>query len=117
MILAATRGLALGKWVQNAGGLMLLLTFATLIFLPLFGLVQGTTRAFHPFAFQVPTLSGYNINVASKLALGALTGFEYIAILAGETKAPAKNIGRSVMIAAPLIALMFICLLYTSPSP
>jgi len=51
---------------------------------------------------------GYNINVASKLALGALTGFEYIAILAGETRAPAKNIGRSVMIAAPLIALMFI---------
>ena len=108
MILAATRGLALGKWVQNAGGLMLLVTFATLIFLPLFGLVQGTTRAYHPFVFQVPTLSGYNINVASKLALGALTGFEYIAILAGETKAPAKNIGRSVMIAAPVIALMFI---------
>jgi glutamate:GABA antiporter len=108
MILAATRGLALGKWVQNAGGLMLLLTFATLIFLPLFGLVQGTTREYQPFAFQIPTLSGYNINVASKLALGALTGFEYIAILAGETRAPAKNIGRSVMIAAPLIALMFI---------
>ena len=108
MIAAATRGLAFGKWVQNAGGLMLLVTFATLIFLPLFGLVQGTSREYHPFAFQIPTLSSYNINVGSKLALGALTGFEYIAILAGETKAPARNIGRSVMIAAPLIALMFI---------
>jgi amino acid transporter len=108
MILAATRGLAFGKWVQNAGGLMLLVTFATLIFLPLFGLVRGATHEYQPFALQIPTLSAYNINVASKLALGALTGFEYIAILAGETKAPAKNIGRSVMIAAPLIALMFI---------
>src|SRR5215213_5229639 len=35
MVLAATRGLRLGKWVQNAGGVMLLLTFAALILLPL----------------------------------------------------------------------------------
>jgi amino acid transporter len=57
---------------------------------------------------KFPTASAYNINVFSKLALGALTGFEYIAILAGETKAPARNIGRSVIIAAPIIAVMFI---------
>ena len=108
MILAATRGLAFGKWVHNAGGLMLMITFAALIFLPLFGLVQGTVGAYRPFAIQIPTLSASNINVASKLALGGLTGFEYIAILAGETKSPARNIGRSVVIAAPIIALMFI---------
>jgi len=49
-----------------------------------------------------------NVNVYSKLALGALTGFEYIAILAGETRAPARTIGRSVIISAPIIAIMFI---------
>jgi amino acid transporter len=108
MILAATRGLGLGKWVHNAGGLMLMITFAALILLPLLGLVKGTIGEYRPFAMQVPTLSAYNINVGSKLALGALTGFEYIAILAGETKAPARNIGRSVLIAAPIIAVMFI---------
>src|SRR5262249_26858511 len=54
------------------------------------------------------TWSAYNVNVFSKLALGALTGFEYVAILAGEARAPARNIGRSVIISAPLIALMFI---------
>ncbi|HSD46788.1 MAG TPA: APC family permease, partial [Pyrinomonadaceae bacterium] len=108
MVLAAIRGLGLGKWVHNAGGIMLLITFAALILLPLLGLVRGTAGEYHPFRIQVPTLSAYNINVASKLALGALTGFEYIAILAGETKAPAKNIGRSVIIAAPIIAVMFI---------
>ena len=42
------------------------------------------------------------------MAIGALSGFEYVAILAGETRAPAKNIGRSVLIAAPIIAIMFI---------
>jgi glutamate:GABA antiporter len=108
MIFAALRGLGLGKWVHNAGGVMLLITFAALILLPLLGLVRGTVGEYHPLTIQFPTLSAYNINVASKLALGALTGFEYIAILAGETKAPAKNFGRSVIIAAPIIALMFI---------
>ena len=48
------------------------------------------------------------IGAAGALALGALTGFEYIAILAGETRAPARNFGRSVIIAAPIIAVMFI---------
>ena len=105
---AALRGLKLGKWVQNAGGIMLLLTFAALILLPLLGFVRGTIGDYRPFNFQFPAITAYNVNVASQLAVGGLSGFEYIAILAGETKSPARNIGRSVMIATPLIALMFI---------
>src|SRR6476469_8683385 len=35
MVVAAMRGLKVGKWVQNVGGLMLLITFAALILLPL----------------------------------------------------------------------------------
>src|SRR5436305_11405311 len=50
----------------------------------------------------------YCFNIFSKLAVGALSGFEYVAILAGETRSPARDIGRSVMIASPIIALMFI---------
>ena len=108
MVLASLRGLRLGKWVHNAGGLMLMITFAALIVMPFVALMKGTIPEYHPFDIQVPKLTAYNVNVYSKLALGALTGFEYIAILAGETKAPARNIGRSVMIAAPIIAVMFI---------
>ena len=108
MIAAAVRGLGIGKWIHNAGGVMLIGTFAALILLPLFRLVRGTPAEYHPFAMQVPTLSLYNVNVFSKLALGALTGFEYVAILAGESRAPARNIGRSVIISAPIIAVMFI---------
>jgi amino acid transporter len=50
----------------------------------------------------------YCLNIFTKLSVGALSGFEYVAILAGEARAPARNIGRSVMIAAPIIALIFI---------
>jgi amino acid transporter len=108
MVVAATRGLALGKWVHNVGGLVHLITFAILILLPLFAVSQVIAGQYQPFALQFPTFSAYNINLGSKLALGALTGFEYVAILAGETRAPARNIGRSVVIATPIIALMFI---------
>jgi glutamate:GABA antiporter len=108
MMAAATRGLGVGKWVHNAGGVMLMMTFAALILLPFFGMLKGTVTEYHPLSIHTPSFTSYNINVFSKLALGALTGFEYIAILAGETRAPARNIGRSVIIAAPIIALMFI---------
>jgi len=108
MVVAATRGLALGKWVHNVGGLVHMLTFTALILLPVVAISRAMGEGYHPFAIQFPTFSEYNINVASKLALGALTGFEYVAILAGETRAPARNIGRSVVISAPIIALMFI---------
>jgi glutamate:GABA antiporter len=108
MVIAAMRGLALGKWVHNVGGLVHMITFTILILLPLVAVSRAIAGEYQPFALQFPTFSEYNINVASKLALGGLTGFEYIAILAGETRAPAKNIGRSVMISTPIIALMFI---------
>ncbi|HEU4833814.1 MAG TPA: APC family permease, partial [Pyrinomonadaceae bacterium] len=108
MVIAAMRGLALGKWVHNVGGVVHMITFAVLIFLPLFALSRALGGPYEPFSVQLPTFSEYNVNVGSKLALGALTGFEYIAIAAGETRSPARNIARSVVISAPIIALMFI---------
>jgi amino acid transporter len=108
MIAASRRGLVLGKWVQNFGGAFLLITFATLILLPFITASRGTLANYHPFSTSMPEFSTYNINVFSKLAVGALSGFEYIAILAGECRAPARNISRSVLISAPIIALMFI---------
>src|SRR5215216_1756840 len=40
MVLAAMRGLALGKWVHNVGGLVHLITFGILILLPIFAASQ-----------------------------------------------------------------------------
>jgi len=108
IIAASRRGLALGKWVQNVGGIFLLVTFATLILLPFITAGRGTLENYHPFSTSMPEFNSLNINIFSKLAVGALSGFEYIAIMAGETRAPARNISRSVLISAPIIALMFI---------
>jgi amino acid transporter len=113
LVAVSTRGLGIGKWVHNAGGILLSLTFLTLILLPFASVLFGRLSAFHPLVFTLPAVSDparllTSVNIFSKLALGALTGFEYVAILAGECRTPARNIGRSVIIAAPIIAVMFI---------
>jgi amino acid transporter len=104
----AVRGLSLGKWVHNAGGIIMVTTYSVLILLPFLSLWRGDLKEYHPLAFAMPGLSLISINIFTKLAVGALSGFEYVAILAGECRAPAKTIGRSVLVAAPIIALMFI---------
>jgi amino acid transporter len=108
MAVAATIGLAVGKWVHNIGGVFMLIIFAVLIALPFIGLATGHLREFHPFRTSIPEFSLFNLNILGKMGFGALGGFEYMAILAGETRAPASALRRSVLIAAPIIAVMFI---------
>ncbi len=108
LILVTIRGLSLGKWVHNVGAILLLITYAALVALPFFGRATGKLPHYRPIEFAMPAATLFSLNIFSKMALGALSGFEYVAILAGETRAPVRNIGRSVLIAAPIIALMFI---------
>src|SRR5438034_4394185 len=103
------RGLSLGKWLHNLGAFAMLVVYSALVLLPLLGLARGELKSYHPLELALPAMSMfYCFNIFSKLAVGALSGFEYVAILAGETRAPARDIGRSVIIASPVIALMFI---------
>jgi amino acid transporter len=103
------RGLSLGKWLHNVGAFAMFTVYGALILLPLLGLARGDLKSYHPLQLAFPTMSiFYCFNIFSKLSAGALSGFEYVAILAGETRSPARDIGRSVLIASPIIALMFI---------
>lgn len=108
MAVAAIIGLSVGKWVHNTGGIFMLIIFGILILLPFIGLATGTLKEFHPFRTSMPKWSLLNLNLLGKMGFGALGGFEYVAILAGETRAPASAVRKSVLIAAPLIAIMFI---------
>ena len=108
MMVAATIGLSVGKWVHNTGGVFMLIIFAVLLLLPFVGLATGHLREFHPLSASLPDFTLRNLNILGKLSFGALGGFEYVAILAGETRAPARAVRRSVLIAAPAIAIMFI---------
>src|SRR5437762_7323039 len=78
------RGLSLGKWLHNVGAVAMLIVYAALIALPFIALARGELRQYQPLQIAAPTVSMfYCLNIFSKLAIGALNGFEYVAILAG----------------------------------
>lgn len=101
-------GLHTGRWVQDVGGIAHVLTFAALLIVPLIAFRHGKPVSYHPLDVTAPAVTPFSLNIFGKMALGALSGFEYVAIMAGEARSPGRTIGRSVRIAAPVIALMFI---------
>jgi amino acid transporter len=108
LTVAAIRGLELGKWIHNVGGAAMLTVFLGLILLPAWGLASGRI---HEGMALAPALPEMNLRMAAmfgNMLFGALCGLEYIAIFAGESRDPARTIGRSVWIASPAICLMFI---------
>jgi amino acid transporter len=106
--LLAVIGLRVSKWVHNAGSIMLCLAFGVLIALPFVHVARGTLPEYQPFAVTMPAFTLLSLNIFGKMGMGALSGFEYVALLAGECRDPEKTIGRATLIAAPIIAVMFI---------
>jgi amino acid transporter len=108
LIVITVIGLGVGKWVHKVGGVLMLVVFAAILILPVLNLANGTITEYHPFATEMPLLSLMTLNLMGKMGFGALGGFEYVAIHAGEARDPARTIGRSVVVAAPIIAVLFI---------
>lgn len=108
LVLLTSIGLGVGKWIHKAGGILMLATFAAILILPFLGLAKGTIPEYHPLKFEMPVMSLMTLNLLGKMGFGAFGGFEYVAIHAGECRNPARTIARSIIIAAPVIVLMFI---------
>jgi glutamate:GABA antiporter len=105
---AALRGLELGKWIHNIGAISILIVYAALILLPLWALTQHMHLHYEPLPLQLPQPNMISLALFGQMLFGALCGLEYIAILAGESKSPARSIGQSVIVASPIICAMFI---------
>jgi len=119
-MLLAGIGFGVGKWFNNAGSIAVLITVGVLVALPVVNLRHGSLAAFHPLRLVAPPLTVFTLSVFSKMTFGALSGFEYVAIFAGESRNPVRNIGRSILITAPVIVLIYIfatsaILAYVSP--
>jgi glutamate:GABA antiporter len=106
--LAALRGLNVGKWIHNIGGIAILLVFLALILLPVWALSRHVPVSWPAIAFTTPPLELRSLALFGQMLFGALCGLEYIAILAGESHRAASTIGRSVWISSPIICAMFI---------
>jgi len=108
VLIVAVRGLGLAKWLHSTGGVFVMGAYAILIFLPLYALLKGSTIHYVAIPLQAPPVSWWSLAVFGQMTIGALSGFEYVGILAGESRDPVRTIGRSVIISAPIIILMFI---------
>ncbi|ADW70546.1 amino acid permease-associated region [Granulicella tundricola MP5ACTX9] len=108
LTIAALRGLNIGKWIHNVGGIAMLTIFAVLILLPLWGLARHMPIHWAPLAYELPRRDLRSLALFGQMLFGAQCGLEYVAILAGESKSPEKTIGRSVWISSPIICAMFI---------
>ena len=104
----AVRGLDIGKWLHNAGSVMILLAYVILLGLPVWALLRGAIPRFEPLPWEWPKADWFSLAIFGQMTVGALSGFEYVAILAGECRGAARTIGQSVVISAPVIAVMFI---------
>jgi amino acid transporter len=120
LMLVAHLGLAVGKWVTNVGSALTVLIVLLLAALPFVRPGGQAATGYHPLRLVLPPLSLFRFSVFSKMSFGALCGFEYAAIFAGESRNPRRHLTRAIWIAAPLIALLYIfgtsaILAYVSP--
>jgi glutamate:GABA antiporter len=60
------------------------------------------------FSLTLPAISFLTLNVFTKMAISALSGFDGAAIFSEECRRPENDVARSVLIAAPLIAVVYV---------
>jgi amino acid transporter len=106
--LVAIRGLDIGKWLHNVGSIGIMVAYVILLALPVWALLRHSIAHYEPIPWQPPRPSWFGLAIFGQMTVGALSGFEYVAILAGECRSAARTVGQSVIISAPIIALMFI---------
>src|ERR1017187_3459829 len=102
------RGLHLARWVTSAGGALVVALYLLIIGLLVLRLARGQPTPQPVFAPAWPVLSLITVNLFSKIAFNALSGFEQMAVFAGECHTPERNIARSVSISGPGIAVLYI---------
>ena len=108
MMFVARLGLSVGKWISNTGSLFTIFILTVLIFLPYFHVWRGHMPRYRPLPLVLPSLTLFSLGIFSRMTFGALSGFETVAIFAGESRNPARNIARSILITAPIIGLLYI---------
>jgi glutamate:GABA antiporter len=105
---AAVRGLDLGKWIHDIGGISIITVYSALIILPFWAIARHQPIHYEPLPIQLPKFNMISLALFGQMLFGALCGLEYIAILAGESRDAARSIGQSVVFASPIICAMFI---------
>lgn len=102
------RGLQFAKWLSGVSSILWFVTVFVLLYLLVRAWIVAAPLAHGSLSFAWPGFSVLTVIVLAKMSIGALSGFDSSAIFAEECRKPENDVARSVLIAAPLIALMYI---------
>jgi len=67
IVAVAVRGLDVGKWMHNIGSAMILLAYAILLGLPMWGLWRGTLSHFEAVPLQMPKLNFFTLAIFGQM--------------------------------------------------
>jgi glutamate:GABA antiporter len=101
-------GAGTGKWLQNIGGLGSYIPGVVIILLGLYGfLTMPGEQAINTVTLSPDWSAFASLNFLAAIAF-AFAGLELSSTMADEIDNPRRNLPRSVLLAAPLIALAYI---------
>jgi len=102
-------GVGTGKWLQNVGGLSVYLPGILLVLLGLHGaLTKPPANAFSYNQLKPDLTNLPLLNLWATIAF-AFAGLELSSTMGHEIQNPRRNLPRSIYIAAPLVALVYLC--------
>ena len=102
------RGLSLLKWLGDSSAILWGLLALIMLGLLVKAVTTGHWATPGAFSWTWPALSVATVGVFAKMALGALSGLDNCAVFSEECRRPENDVGRSVTIAAPAIALAYV---------
>lgn len=102
------RGLQLAKWWSNASALLTIAMFVVLLCVLVKAWATAAPLVRSSFSLAWPGFSILTLSVFAKMSVGALSGFDSSAVFSEECRKPENDVARSILIAAPLIVLMYI---------
>jgi len=102
-------GVGTGKWLQNIGGLSVYLPGILLVLLGLYGALTRPPANAFSYSHLKPDLTNLPLlNLWATIAF-AFAGLELSSTMGHEVQNPRRNLPRSIYIAAPLVALVYLC--------
>jgi amino acid transporter len=102
-------GLGTGKWLQNIGGICSYIPGLVLILLGFYAALTKAPANTVTLSQLKPDLTNLPmLNLWATIAF-AFAGLELSSTMGNEIQNPQRNLPRSIYIAAPLIALIYIC--------
>ena len=102
-------GVGTGKWLQNIGGLSVYLPGILLVLLGLHGALTRPPANALSYGQLKPDLTNLPLlNLWATIAF-AFAGLELSSTMGHEIQNPRRNLPRSIYIAAPLVAVVYLC--------